>query len=163
MATANPFRFSTKYQDDETDLVYYGYRYYNAGTGRWYSGDPAKELGFSIGVRNQSSTVRTKSASTRGTDGDPNLLAFVRNCPILLIDPDGRDIMTPPGLPDPGVSFRLCNEDEWVSCNKECKEKYGWNATVGRCLMIKLKCRWLIFEPGVWIRAYTCDRNLPDL
>ena len=27
MATANPFRFSTKYQDDETGLLYYGYRY----------------------------------------------------------------------------------------------------------------------------------------
>jgi hypothetical protein len=26
MAKANPFRFSTKYQDDETDLFYYGYR-----------------------------------------------------------------------------------------------------------------------------------------
>ena len=35
MAKANPFRFSTKYQDDETDLLYYGYRYYNASTGRW--------------------------------------------------------------------------------------------------------------------------------
>lgn len=30
MARANPFRFSTKYQDDETDLFYYGYRYHNA-------------------------------------------------------------------------------------------------------------------------------------
>jgi hypothetical protein len=27
MAKANPFRFSTKYQDDETDLLYYGYHY----------------------------------------------------------------------------------------------------------------------------------------
>jgi hypothetical protein len=32
MAKANPFRFSTKYQDDESDLLYYGYRYYNAST-----------------------------------------------------------------------------------------------------------------------------------
>jgi hypothetical protein len=29
MAKANPFGFSTKYQDDETDSLYYGYRYYN--------------------------------------------------------------------------------------------------------------------------------------
>ena len=28
LGKANPFRFSTKYQDDESDLVYYGYRYY---------------------------------------------------------------------------------------------------------------------------------------
>ena len=45
MAKANPFRFSTKYQDDETDLLYYGYRYYNSGTGRWLSRDPAEEWG----------------------------------------------------------------------------------------------------------------------
>ena len=45
MAKANPFRFSTKYQDDETDLLYYGYRYYNASTGRWLSRDPIAEQG----------------------------------------------------------------------------------------------------------------------
>ena len=45
MAKANPFRFSTKYQDDETDLLYYGYRYYNASTGRWNSRDPLGEPG----------------------------------------------------------------------------------------------------------------------
>ena len=28
MARNNPIRFSTKYQDDESDLLYYGYRYY---------------------------------------------------------------------------------------------------------------------------------------
>jgi hypothetical protein len=31
MAKVNPFRFSTKYQDDETDLLYYG------TAGRWVS------------------------------------------------------------------------------------------------------------------------------
>jgi RHS repeat-associated protein len=45
MAKANPFRFSTKYQDDETDLVYYGYRYYSASTGRWLNRDPIEEHG----------------------------------------------------------------------------------------------------------------------
>ncbi|HEY5915488.1 MAG TPA: RHS repeat-associated core domain-containing protein [Verrucomicrobiae bacterium] len=45
MAKANPFRFSTKYQDDESALVYYGYRYYNASTGRWLSRDPIEEHG----------------------------------------------------------------------------------------------------------------------
>jgi len=43
LAKANPFRFSTKYQDDETDLVYYGYRYYGASAGRWLSRDPSEE------------------------------------------------------------------------------------------------------------------------
>jgi RHS repeat-associated protein len=39
MAKANPFRFSTKYQDDETDLLYYGYRYYSPNAGRWLNRD----------------------------------------------------------------------------------------------------------------------------
>ena len=45
MAKANPIRFSTKYQDDEGDLVYFGYRYYDASTGRWQSKDPIAEKG----------------------------------------------------------------------------------------------------------------------
>ncbi len=39
----NPFRFSTKYTDAETGLVYYGYRYYSANLGRWISRDPIQE------------------------------------------------------------------------------------------------------------------------
>jgi len=45
MAKANPFRFSTKYQDDETGWVYYGYRHYDPGTGRWLNRDPIDEKG----------------------------------------------------------------------------------------------------------------------
>ncbi len=44
VAKAHPFRFSTKFQDDETDLLYYGYRYYCASTGRWNSRDPVEEI-----------------------------------------------------------------------------------------------------------------------
>ncbi|HEX3799312.1 MAG TPA: RHS repeat-associated core domain-containing protein [Verrucomicrobiae bacterium] len=44
-AKANPFRFSTKYQDDESDLIYYGYRYYNVNSGRWISRDVIQERG----------------------------------------------------------------------------------------------------------------------
>ena len=40
MAKANPFRFSTKYQDDETALLYYGDSYCDAGTKNWLSRDP---------------------------------------------------------------------------------------------------------------------------
>jgi len=54
MAKANPFRFSTKYQDDETDLLYYGYRYYNASTGRWLSRDPIGGLNCYAFVVNES-------------------------------------------------------------------------------------------------------------
>jgi RHS repeat-associated protein len=44
-ATLPPFRFSTKYTDSETDLVYYGYRYYSPELGRWPSRDPIGERG----------------------------------------------------------------------------------------------------------------------
>ncbi|MEI6779931.1 MAG: RHS repeat-associated core domain-containing protein [Verrucomicrobiota bacterium] len=45
MAKANPFRWSTQYQDDETDLVCYLHRYYSPSTGRWPNRDPLAELG----------------------------------------------------------------------------------------------------------------------
>ena len=44
-ASLNPCRFSTKYTDVETGLAYYGYRYYNSGTGRWTSRDFLEEVG----------------------------------------------------------------------------------------------------------------------
>jgi RHS repeat-associated protein len=44
-ASANPFRFSTKYTDDETGLLYYGYRFYNPQLGRWANRDPIEEAG----------------------------------------------------------------------------------------------------------------------
>ena len=41
----NPYKFSTKYLDEETDFYYYGYRYYDPKTGRWPSRDPIEERG----------------------------------------------------------------------------------------------------------------------
>ncbi len=70
MAKANPFRFSTKYQDDETELLYYGYRYYSASTGRWISRDPIEE------------------------EGGRNLYAFPLNAPINGIDYLGRALLS---------------------------------------------------------------------
>jgi RHS repeat-associated protein len=67
MAKVNPFRFSTKYQDDESDLVYYGYRYYSASTGRWISRDP------------------------KGEAGGLHLYGFNKNSPVLHLDPLGLD------------------------------------------------------------------------
>jgi RHS repeat-associated protein len=67
MAKANSFRFSTKYQDDETDFLYYGFRYYNPSTGRWLTRDPIEE------------------------NGGLNVYGFVGNTPQNYIDRDGRD------------------------------------------------------------------------
>jgi RHS repeat-associated protein len=62
LAFVNPFRFSTKYQDDETGLYYYGYRYYNPISGRFINRDPIEE------------------------DGGLNLYGFVVNDPIRRVD-----------------------------------------------------------------------------
>lgn len=43
--STNPFRFSSEYQDDETGLVYFNYRYYSPEDGRWISRDPIEEIG----------------------------------------------------------------------------------------------------------------------
>ena len=45
LADSNPFRFSSKYQDNETGLLYYGYRYYQPIAGRWLNRDPIGEKG----------------------------------------------------------------------------------------------------------------------
>jgi RHS repeat-associated protein len=45
MAKLNPFRYSTKYQDDESDIIMYPYRPYSAIPGRWLARDPAQESG----------------------------------------------------------------------------------------------------------------------
>jgi RHS repeat-associated protein len=66
MASGNPFRFSNKYQDEETQLIYYGYRYNNPDTGRWLSKDPMEER------------------------GGQNLYGFVINDPIYRVDPLGN-------------------------------------------------------------------------
>ncbi len=45
IAKENPMRYATKYHDQETGLVYYGYRYYDASLGRFINRDPIEEAG----------------------------------------------------------------------------------------------------------------------
>lgn len=65
VAKVSPFRFSTKFTDDETDLVYFGYRYHHPSLGRWINRDPIAE------------------------DGGINIYVYVLNCPTRLHDPLG--------------------------------------------------------------------------
>ena len=75
MAKVNPIRFSTKYQDDESDLLYYGYRYYKPSHG---------------GV--------VESRSNRANEEALNLYGFIGNRPISVVDRFG--LIGDPG-PDP--------------------------------------------------------------
>jgi RHS repeat-associated protein len=45
LAKSNPFRFSTKWFDNDTGLGYWGYRWYGPGMGRWINKDPLREKG----------------------------------------------------------------------------------------------------------------------
>jgi RHS repeat-associated protein len=44
-AAGHPLRFSGRYEDAETGLFYYGFRYLDPRTGRWISRDPIGEAG----------------------------------------------------------------------------------------------------------------------
>jgi RHS repeat-associated protein len=66
MAKTNPFRFSTKYCDDESGLVYYGYRYYSPTQGRWIGRDLSPDQLL-------------------------ELYCFNHNAPTLAIDPNGKN------------------------------------------------------------------------
>ena len=64
-ADTNPLRFSSKYLDRETNLIYFGHRYYNSEIGRWISKDPL------------------------APEDENNLYAYVANSPTNSTDPDG--------------------------------------------------------------------------
>jgi len=79
MAKANPFRFSTKHQDDDTELLYFGFRYLNPSTAKWLGRDPIGEW------------------------GGQNLYGFVMNNPVLYEDWLGLQLF-PPILSPPPVT-----------------------------------------------------------
>ncbi len=66
---ATPYKFNSKELDAETGLYYYGARYYTPEIGIWLSVDPM-------------------------SDKYPSLspFAYCANNPVILVDPDGRDI-----------------------------------------------------------------------
>ena len=80
------FWFSTKYEDAETGLYYYGYRYYSPELGRWPSRDPIVER------------------------GGLNLYGFVCNAQIMTYDILGRD--TGAGTPGAQASSSPAADDE---------------------------------------------------
>ena len=84
-AATNRIRFSTKYWDAETNLGYWGRRYYRPDIGRWLNRDPIHEL------------------------GGHNSYAFVLNSPSGPVDPRGLFLWgcsrrpQPPPPPSPGT------------------------------------------------------------
>jgi len=116
MAKANPFRFSTKYQDDETDLLYYGHRYLKSSTGGWPNRDPLRELGHRVLLGMPIKKMRPDNG---------NLYGFTHNNPVNWVDIDGRDFNTP---------IELCNRQienptsDFIlgCCNMRGHDFYRW-------------------------------------
>ena len=103
-ANQNPFKFSTKYHDDETGLVYYGYRYYSPDLGRWINRDPIEE------------------------EGGLNLYGFVANDPIDLFDRLGLDFLYFEGSKITVYSGNGFISKDSIDCGKAGP---SWNADSG--------------------------------
>jgi len=137
LAKSNPVRFSTKYQDNESDLIYYGYRYYKADVGNWPNRDPFGEPGAMLLQQPRSNF-----------DSGPNLYDYVDNNSINLIDPFGLD----PGYGNPvsGPTGPIGPSDPYapggpygpvynpppVSCSEGCFYKYVLGITVDTTVIV---------------------------
>ena len=76
-AEVNPFRFSTKFQDEHSDLYYYGFRFYSPGQGRFLNRDPINEPGSQL----------VRDVKKEGDiEEEKNLYAFVGNNAISDVD-----------------------------------------------------------------------------
>jgi len=79
MADDFPFRFSSKYLDDETGLYCYGYRWYSPALGRWLSRDPIENLADEL-IQNR---VSPKKIFRLTSVAIMNLYAFLSNAAML--------------------------------------------------------------------------------
>jgi len=87
-ARNNPLRFCTKFSDDETGLIYYGYRYYNPRLGRWASPDPMAHPGFRPAWFGQSDRSASRHPKSRRVPRHAfaGLYRYVSNEPVAGID-----------------------------------------------------------------------------
>ena len=103
-ALLNPFRFSTKYTDDETGLLYYGYRYYSPTLAKWLNRDPLEE------------------------EGGLNLYAFVQNNPINSVDALGEmliDVTATGAYQDDAKLAQAKTGSSFISKIKDAVEAYS--------------------------------------
>jgi RHS repeat-associated protein len=83
LATANPFRFSSKLFDSDSALYYYGYRWYAPNLQRWLNQDPIHELGHRAVRRKRLTPVLSPWSRPDA------LYPFVQNNPVNSYDPVG--------------------------------------------------------------------------
>ena len=121
VATANLFRYSTKYLDVETGLYNYGYRYYDSVNGRWLSRD------------------------LMGEEGGMNLYGFVANNPVNKVDYLGlttvgevlNSYFTNKKLPDPGDKLWVMNaNDRYTEVVKSWEVVKKWIQTAKKDIVL---------------------------
>lgn len=91
-SNSTPYLYNAKERDTETELYYYGARYYNATTSLWLSVDPPIFGEYLEGKRNGGVFK----------PGNLEVYSYVYQRPTLLIDPDGNggeDPTAPPNSP----------------------------------------------------------------
>ena len=115
----NPYRYSSKFEDAETGLLYYGYRYYYPASGRWLNRDPISyamdDLDDSLGE-------------------DEPLYTFVLNDPIASIDGLGlytlrqASNLAAPCSGMAGKKLKTCHTKHWKSRSDKQKFDHWYTA-----------------------------------
>jgi RHS repeat-associated protein len=166
---AQPFRFSTKYHDEETGLLYYGYRYYNPRWGRWLSRDPLEEEGFRM-----MQGMLTGEPLPEKDPRDCNPYAFVLNDPTNAYDYLGLQPALPPGWHGPRTDYDPAanpfdNSDGSWDCTMKCLAKNVLGITVESTVIVAgqplLKKRFIMpgSSQGTSIIGKMSDVILGDL
>jgi len=84
------FRFTSKEQDAETGLYYYGARYYDARTSRWISTDPILEKYLPTGNKEKDENL---TAGGVFNSYNLNMYHYAGNNPVVMIDPNGKYVV----------------------------------------------------------------------
>ncbi len=124
-ASLNPFRFSTKRTENNTDLVLYEYRAYNPSLGRWLSRDLKMER------------------------GDINLYCLVKNAPIETIDYLGLGIWAITSLDEYWTKYnnagsKCCPACEIISLREQLTQQ----------MIILNKYKSSVSDPGISVSNY---------
>ena len=144
-----PYAFSTKYEDEDTGLLYYGYRFYAPEVGRWPNRDPIGERGgsniYTFTHNNLVSEIDVLGLAPRLCGIDRNgMPIYCDNDPPVLIP------VIPPILPPirvPGL-IDFCRQDcreHYIQEHRKYLDKIAWENK--QCKAIAslpgvMKCGW---------------------
>jgi len=86
-----PYQFTSKELDEETELYYFGARYYDPRTSVWQNADPLLGKYLPIGRRNEVEDLAGIGGVYNSVNN--NLLAYAGQNPLKFRDPDGNELV----------------------------------------------------------------------